>query len=222
MDKKNYRDTVKILRGDKELLPIFIEIKKFMSEKFGVNSLNFYYKKNDLQSPNLADKTKILGCILSSDKDYKLMLDSDYAYDKEKQALITKKFVCLAEKYKFPLNAIVSQIWVLYENFNDEYLCDIVGGVLDGLTKKKMQKKYPKADIWEVSSMFSSIVIFYKNEKIKLENEENGLSALIKNDLLEMIKKNDEFDFYNGDGIVFDTKENLEKNYAGSLFYYWR
>jgi len=46
--------------------------------------------------------------------------------------------------------------------------------------------------------------------------------SLIKNDLLEIIKRNDEFDFYNGDGIIFDTKENLKKNNTGSLFYYWR
>jgi len=95
------------------------------------------------------------------------MQDSSYSYDKEKQRLIIDEFVHLAEKHKFPLSAPANQIWVIYDNFNDKYLCDIVGKVSDSFTKKKVQKKYPKADIWEVSSMFSSIVIFYKSEKIK-------------------------------------------------------
>jgi hypothetical protein len=40
--------------------------------------------------------------------------------------------------------------------------------------------------------------------------------------ILLAIKELDEFYFYKEDYIAFDSKENLDKNYSGNLYYYLR
>jgi len=56
------------------------------------------------------------------------------------------------------------------------------------------------------------------------ENEANGVSPMILDDYYSLLKGYDELNYFTRQNIYikFDSKENLEKNYQGSLFYYSR
>jgi hypothetical protein len=72
--------------------------------------------------------------------------------------------------------------------------------------------------------MFTASVVFYHSDVDIMTNENNGLSNSITNDYYSILKKYDELNYYTRENISlkFDSKENLDKNFEGSLFYYTR
>lgn len=71
---------------------------------------------------------------------------------------------------------------------------------------------------------YPNLYIFYKtNEDIKI-NEHNGHSSSIIKKWNELAYESDEFGYCHDRewGVVFDSYENVEKNYEGSYFYYFR
>ncbi len=67
------------------------------------------------------------------------------------------------------------------------------------------------------------MVFFHEDVDIK-NNAENGICEMIRNDYYTELKKHDEFNVYNPDNFIvnFDSKENLDKNYSGNLYYYFK
>ncbi len=59
-------------------------------------------------------------------------------------------------------------------------------------------------------------------EESKLANEKNGITEEMKQSYLSEIAKVDEFHFFKEGYIIFDSKENLDKNYEGNLYYYFK
>lgn len=221
LDRKTYKNTLTVLRNMNLMPQMFVELKNHMTEQFGVTAFNYIYKEFDfIKNKRTADKTKILECILSSREDYdKMCLELFAGYDERKQNIISNKFVELSRKYDCVLHENANQIWVTYYDFSAEYIAEIV-------KVKKIEKIIKKihsgSGIWRIYSCFGRIVIFYKNENLKEDNEKNNTSNKIQKDCLEIIKLYDEFGFYKQDYITFDSKENLEKNYEGNLFYYFK
>jgi hypothetical protein len=72
--------------------------------------------------------------------------------------------------------------------------------------------------------MFSGSVVFYYSDLDIAINESKGISKSITSDYYEILKKYDELNYFTRENIrlKFDSKENLDKNYAGSFFYYSR
>lgn len=79
--------------------------------------------------------------------------------------------------------------------------------------------------VWDVVPNASyGAVVFYYTEKHVTDNQKNGISKLIEDDYYSMLKKYDELNVFTRDNInlKFDSKENVDKNYEGNLFYYFR
>jgi hypothetical protein len=72
--------------------------------------------------------------------------------------------------------------------------------------------------------MFSSSVVFYYSDADITVNENNGISKAIMDTYYSILKKYDELNYFTRENIrlKFDSKENLDKNYQGNLFYYTR
>jgi len=70
----------------------------------------------------------------------------------------------------------------------------------------------------------SWIVVFYMTDKVLNENIKNGTNDNIKNDCLRLLRLYDEFDYFNEKTLklTFDSKQNLDENYQGNSFYYFR
>ena len=66
--------------------------------------------------------------------------------------------------------------------------------------------------------------VFYEKEGQVEENLINGVSGCIKADYYRILKKYDEFDLFTPDNIevTFDSHENVEKNYQGNYYYYFK
>ena len=117
----------------------------------------------------------------------------------------------------------MSNLLVVYNDFSEEAKTAANWNAIKK-ANNYLKRKYRNDSLWYVEAEFSSVVIFYLNESDISRNDENGISRKIKMDYFNILKKYDEMNYYTLDNFVmtFDSKENLDKNYEGNLFYYSR
>ena len=234
LDRKTYNDTLSVLRNEKPMSPVYTNLKEYIYEQFGITAINFAYKNFKMKPMGRPKKTKNLKCLLSSRDDYnktiayKSLDNGDRNHpmmsckiDEYKQALIASKFFELAKQYNCPLHENAEQIWVTYTDFGAENMDNVIRKVKFS-AEKAIVKKFPDVGIWRIITSFFGVVIFYLNDKQKTENEKNGISVSIQKDYFSMVKEHDEFNFYKEKYITFDSKENLDNNYSGNLYYYFK
>lgn len=242
IDKKAFKDTYSILKKEKRLEPSYADLKQFIEKVYGIQVFNIILERIRL---SLFDK-KIKNSCLNGMK-YKLIcyvgsyaerekmqnrievqLDQfpnahKMVNDENKQNAILDKFFELSEKYKFMIKVKKEEIWVDYFYwFSTDYLSLIVSKKQKQLIKDILSKHEKDTNIWKIYTSACSFYIFYNTEKDKMTNQQNGINEDIKKMILSSIKEVDEFDFYKEDYITFDSKENLDKNYNGNLYYYLR
>lgn len=65
---------------------------------------------------------------------------------------------------------------------------------------------------------------FYYFDADIVVNENNGISKAITDTYYSILKEYDKPNYFTSENISlkFDSKENLDKNYQGNLFYYTR
>ncbi|MCB0202614.1 MAG: hypothetical protein KDI03_21285 [Anaerolineae bacterium] len=86
----------------------------------------------------------------------------------------------------------------------------------------EVKRKHPA--VWDVISEFYCSVVFYFHETDIIVHEDSGLSQALRNEYYSILKTHDDLNLFSKDNIClkFDSKENVDRNYAGSLFYYSR
>ena len=73
-------------------------------------------------------------------------------------------------------------------------------------------------------ALFESSVVFYFSDEDIFRYLESGVSQTVTDEYYSILKKHDDLSLFTKDNLrlSFDSKENVDKNYAGSLFYYSR
>jgi len=66
-------------------------------------------------------------------------------------------------------------------------------------------------------------VFFYYTDEQVAENEKNGISDAIRKEYYKKLKELDVLNLFNEENfnIGFDSKENLDKHYAGNTYNYF-
>ena len=143
--------------------------------------------------------------------------------DESKQQLILDKLFELNVNHNCTIKAKKDVIWVDYFYwFPTDYMGFIVSKVERHITQSVLSKYKKEANIWEIHTNGFGVCVFYDTENNKLLNQQNGITEDIHRIFYSSIKGLDEFDFYKEEYITFDTKENLDKNYQGNLYYYFK
>ena len=221
VDDKNFKETLQILRGKKELLPIYCDLKKWLGQRFGITAHNFVFRRIKYNNPEDRFELYIL---LSSAKDYNSMCDKiHYGYDKKKQEEISQKFEELADKYNFGEPKNRKNIWVSYADFSIEIKTEVNRRTCKKINKY-IRKKYKDYSLWRIVTLFEVVVVFFMRDEDILKNSKNGVCATIRKDYFTALKEFDKFGLYSPSNFTmrFDSKENLDKNYEGNLYYYFK
>ena len=73
-------------------------------------------------------------------------------------------------------------------------------------------------------ALFEFSVVFYFSDEDIFRYLESGVSQTVTDEYYSILKKHDDLSLFTKDNLrlSFDSKENVDKNYAGSLFYYSR
>ncbi len=141
----------------------------------------------------------------------------------EGKTILSPMFIELSKKYSFNLKTEESSIRIDYFYwFKIDYISYLVNKVEKNISKQLIEQYKDVTDIWRVIATGYQIVVFYNTEIQKKLNELNGISKNIINEYFSKIKEIDAYDFYTKDLIYFESKENLDKNYKGDLYIYFR
>ena len=240
-----YHQTIDVLRGRKELSPLFKELKEFIQSKYGATAYNFSFMKTT--NRNLPEVRFSLEVVLAETDDYNKILsasnDNEYVfgenipkeetehilaayknitsgYDKSTQKKIAEMFFELA---KNNLGKIKSseEIWVWYTDFSHRMKSEINSKIAK-IASKSIIQKYAAYRIWSVLKSSSSSVVFFLSEE-DLKNSAD-IRAEMEDYYFGLLKQHDEFNVFNRTDfrLEFDSKQNLDENYEGNLYYYFK
>ncbi len=216
LDSETYHETIGIIRGKTRLPPIKQALAEWLKECYGVRMLNFRFSK--LETDGNRHRLYI---VLNSDDDYNRMFREPYIPDETRQDQIAMKFRELNERYGYTDTANTENFFVMYNNFSDEAKTDANWKTVKNAAEA-LKHKY--REIWHIEALFSKTVVFYYLDEDISRNGKSGLSGKIQSEYYGLLKANDDLNLFNEDEFTvrFDSKENLDRNYEGSLFYYSR
>ena len=234
---KLYKLSKEALRGKKQEI-VYEKLIDWTKEEFDIKVIYI-----DLEIKN-KDNQPRLHLILETQKDYQKIL-IETGYNPKIQSKIAEKFYellkienqkignktekSLVEKLllKIGLKGNIKQnfenIWVCYSVFLTVYSTEIS----TEFTKEKIDnllKKYKKDNVWEIHMRSFYITIFLEKENQIEESRQNPLFEKLKEEYFEIVKEKDEFGLFKKEliNLAFDSKENFDKNYDSSWFYYYK
>jgi hypothetical protein len=116
-----------------------------------------------------------------------------------------------------------NNFFVRYCNFAKEYT-SFLNSKYSKEIIQKIKSKYSSLPIWEIYSFFEGGKLFYKTRKEVEEFKNNGTTQLIQKDYFEFLKLNDEYDLLNSNNfyLIADSKQVVDEEYDGNLFYYFK
>ena len=219
VDNPIYQETLDLLRGQKQLSPLYTELKAWLLNEFQITSYNFEFRKmNWAHAPG---RFRLM-LLLSSRADYDSMFEG-YNYSADKQAAISQKLYELAIKYQVPDLDRYQDVFIAYCDFSEEIRADCNSMAYTRL-KERLKEKYRFHAVWDIFALFSFLTVFYQKDADVHLNQENGISRQIKNEYYETLHALDEFRVftYESFNITFDSKENLDDHYQGNLYFYFK
>lgn len=217
VDDNTYYETLEILRGNKQLSEIFVELKEWLFVKYHIHAYNFEFKEFDINKPARRNSLKIM---LSSSDEFWSMF-AGFNFDNYKQMAIAEKFYNLAQKHNLENINTYYGAFVTYVDFSEEMRVNYFRRAYN-LISKPLTEKYKIYSVWQLFDKFSQLTVFYRNEINVKTNQFIGISKQIKDEFYETLHRLDEFNVFTYDtfDVRFDSKENLDNKYEGNLFYY--
>ena len=217
LDDEVYEETKEIALGKVEKNPVLAELSEWFLSTYSVHVLNFQFGKPD------RSKTKgyRLYVILETTEDFQKMFHSPLQLNEEYAAQICAEFKRIARKHQFATKAQLKDMWVRYNDFSVEARTDVNRRVIKA-AKTRILKIHP--EVWSVvGDGLAGAVVFYYTDKDVVDNQNSGVSKTIAEGYYSLLKEYDELDVFTRENmnLKFDSKENLDKNYEGNLYYYF-
>ena len=211
-----YAKTKHIVLGKAEKSALLIEFADWLRGKFSVNLINFEYDRID--DPQRSYR---LYLILNSKSDKERFFSKPFVKNRRYEKAVSNHFRLLAQKHGYSESQALKNFFVAYSDFSEEAQTLANWQAIE-MARPIIKQAYP--EVWELMAIFSSTVVFYYLDSQIHENAESGVSRSIFEDYFQILKKFDELDYYTSGNFTmkFDSKENVDQNYQGSLFYYSR
>jgi hypothetical protein len=213
LDDDIYLETKKIALGESEKGPMLKELSDWFMNTYTVKVLNIQF------SYLIHAKRFRLLVIIENSKDFQKMYVGFLVPKEGYQAQIELEFRELVQKYKFTDETKLENLFVIFDDFEEEAKTD-ANWKASKEVETFLKSKYPV--VWYVNTEFSGSVVFYYSDADIMVNETNGISSMITNDYYPILKKYDDLNYFTRDNISlkFDSKENVDKNFEGNMFYY--
>ena len=212
---KEYKVAKKIKKGEKEIPYPYSILAEWLQSKYSVNVLNVSYNKIE------PDHRPRLSIDLETEADQKVFERSRFCVDSKKSADVIKKFKEIASKASLDLS--FDNIFAIFSAFEHVARDEANENVPDKLANKLISE-FEQENIWCIQKLFSSLIVFYYSETEKEHAIKSGMINKFANSYSKIIEPYDEFGYLASNPIIpeIDSKENFDKNYQGSWFYYWR
>jgi hypothetical protein len=216
-DLRLYQETREIKLGSGSLAGPLGELGRRIGEKYGVHVLTITYTTPQMES---LLSTPRLGVIVDTRAELtRMRKDAITLPDGVAEDIIaTLRTVAGGNHDHFPdldkafffvealeETAVIKTLWSVERDHGDE-----IGAA------------FPDANLWRVSAGMGRLVVFYRTDQDVRRNEADGSSARIRDLCFALAQKYDDFGYLRPESfpIAFDSKENLDKNYEGNLYFY--
>lgn len=226
----DYLDTKKIKQGTKQLEPVFQELADWIHKNLDTKVLNIYYDKINKDTPRLS-------IILEYSHDVEKFKDEIGNYDAAKQSSIADQFKQIQERNSVPGPSLFQRIFKKSRatHFATDRLY-VIFTAFEPIAREEANHKIPQAlidrlkqelsskNVWKIYREFATTTYFFYTDKQIEDYQKNGIAGLMKQQYFELLKQYDEFDYIKPDDnfLIFDSKDNFDKNFDSNWFYYSR
>lgn len=230
-----YKQTKQIMLGKKSMKPEFKPLADWVDSEFGVTTINIYYNT----FTNSKGKFPRLQLIFRTDKEANSFhVNGQFTnYDSKKQSQITKKFkqtlieqgLIKEKKLSNLLNKsgngkyLTDDIWVITSAFEPIAKTEANGNIPEEKINE-LKKNFNNKDLWEISRGFSITTFFLYTEEQLKKYENSKIHKEWTDKYFELLSQYDKFRCFQKEhfSILLDSKENFDKNYESSWFYYYK
>ena len=215
LEEDVYNETRIIKAGKLEKSPLLKELSDWLAKEFNVKVLNFRF-----DTVKFAKRKKFrLRIILDDEGDYKKMVPDVFKKNETVENLIALKFKSLALQHEFPIDNRTKNIFVIFYDYSKEARSEANNKALKGFAEQ-IKSEYPT--VWDVYGAFDTLIVFFYLDGEIEENRKNGIIEVIRNKYYKAVKQFDDMSYFTRENlkIKFDSKENLDKNFEGSLYNY--
>ncbi len=215
---KEYKETKEIMLGKKSIRPVFKSLAEWIDQKFHVKTINIYYDLVDGRSPRL-------GIYFESEKEANSfhVKGAFTNYNPKKQKQIADRFIQILvnrpESEEFCTENIL-----IYTSAFAPIARDEANGNIPQNKIEDLQRKFRIDELWLISRMFSGAVFFfYTDEQVKKYKNSKTVNEWT-DAYFDLLTQYDVFGYFKRDeySIHLDSKENLDNNYQGNLYYYYK
>jgi len=213
-----YEETLGIVLGMVKKSPVLEDLANWFMSTYSAKIINFRFALADTRQSNRYR----LYMILETREDYLKMVNHLLHDNKAHTTHVANGFKGIAQRHQYATDEQIKEMWVAYQDFSEE-----AGRKTSrkAILEAKPQILEKNPTVWDVISSASyGLVVFYYTGNDVIENQNNGTSKMIEDAYYSILKKYDQIKFFTKGNmhLMFDSKENLDKNYGGSLFFYFR
>ncbi|PJZ43783.1 hypothetical protein [Leptospira brenneri] len=212
-----YNETKDLLKGKKKIQEPFDELLTWISAKYDVKTINVFY---DFVIPDHRPRLQV---ILEKRNDYLFFKEKgSFNFKKEIQEEISEKFIEIINRDNYN-NFEINSLFTVFSDFESIAIAEANTKITEREIETLLSEINDK-ELWKIERCFATTVLFYYTLKQKEKSLLELKNKLYTLKYFDLIKKYDEFGFLNKDtfSILFDCKENFDKNFNGNWFNYWR
>jgi hypothetical protein len=211
----DYQETKLFKLGKRALLPPFRELASWIEESHAAKVLNVRYDR-----PELLNRPRL--SVIFEREESRIQFMDGANFKREKQAAVAEKFreiVAASPSLAFDTDHLL----VIFQSFEPvartEANWNIERSELD-----EIRSNLAHLSLWEIWPSWDSVTFFFQTDAELKSSAENGAQRSCRAAYGELMRPLDEFGYLRERPIEvrFNSKENLDRNYEGSLFLYDR
>ncbi|QDV18440.1 hypothetical protein Pan153_30980 [Gimesia panareensis] len=196
------------------------DLRVWVNSRYSINVLDIVYDSIEL-GPH--EGRPRLNLIIETTGDYDQLHKDSLTLKPSIKRSILNRFSRIVSASPSPKQFNTDNVHLITDDFSRE----AIGRATEQFLRNDSQTivvNFPDANIWDISGFSGLIVVFYHTEDDIVGNQKNGQSDAIRQSCYEKVKPYDEFRYLTPDkfSLKFDSKQNVDENYKGSMFYYWR
>ena len=220
LNDKIYYETKDLILGKREKSLLLVEFSDWIQSTFSVELLNF-------QLDNVPYTNRLrLWMIMKNTSDWQTIRNPYYWVNRPPEPVpseqkISQEFGALALRHEFTHPSKLKDVLVVCNDFSEEAKYEAHEKAGKEI-RTRIELEFPM--IWRVRGLLTHSAIFYELDADVLKYELNGTSNRITDTYYSILKQYDDLNYFTRENIslIFDSKENFDKNYEGNMFYYSR
>lgn len=199
-------------------LPAPLErLRRLISEHFSINVLYIVYDYIDIGP---AANRPRLNLIVETATNAAAVYHDRFTLKQEVRETTARYFTEIAAES--PQTYDADNAHIVFDVFSEEAMGQAASRFREH-HGEEIIAKFPDANIWAIEGVSKYTVVFYQSD-IDVSINSRGVSGEIEDCCYRLTKSYDEFEYFTRHDfpVSFDSKECLDSDYEGNLYYYFK